>query len=407
VPRVTQDLARGDTIADVRPARRHASLLRLAASLVVAAAAAPRAAFAQSTGAAPPATPPSAAAGAQPAAPSTPAAGTPGGAPGAREGSGASLRDAQEHLLRGLEHFRARRFIEAIHEFQLANSAAPSADLWYNIANAYEQANQPENAVEYYRRYLRDKVDPPDRADVERRITELQRLADQQRRQQQRESGEASVQFEISLPPRPAGTAMPSLFIDNRPVGQLPLPASLTLPPGPHEVRLEGPGIQEWHGTIRARPGDPTIARITALRPTQYRTRAGSHLLSYIVGGLGVVSFGIGGYYGITAASMPALDMTGGLNGARHDSAVTADVFFGIGAGLLMSAVIAWFIEAGSSRTERVEGPAGPPVPVAPVGTAAPRTATAASAPSVATASAPSVQASPAPPPANGRATRH
>jgi len=80
-------------------------------------------------------------------------------------------------------HYEAERFSEAIHSFQVAASLIPSADLWFNIARCHEQlararnsAADYEQAIAYYRRYLTDRVDPPDRAAIEA-AAEAMRLA--------------------------------------------------------------------------------------------------------------------------------------------------------------------------------------------------------------------------------------
>ncbi len=68
---------------------------------------------------------------------------------------------ARERFQAGMEHFEAHRYRDAIHEFELAASLVPSADIWFNIARAWEELREFEPAIEYYQRYLRDRVDPP------------------------------------------------------------------------------------------------------------------------------------------------------------------------------------------------------------------------------------------------------
>lgn len=262
------------------------------------------------------------------------------------------VRAAQEHLRRALEHFRQHRYVDAIHEFELANRATPSADLWYNIARCHELLSHYDEAVEYYRRYLRDKVDPPDRADVERRIAELQRLAEQQRAAARRQVTTARVRFEVSTP----GAA---LYLDDRLVGRSPMLEAVTVDPGTHPIRVVAPGMQEWRGAVRVRRGETITAFVTPRAATQYRTRGGGHLLSYIVGAASLGALGTGVAFGIGAWTSPPceapLDPTMPAPPCpRRDNATVADISFGIGAGLLLTAVVTYFLEAGSSRTERV-----------------------------------------------------
>jgi hypothetical protein len=269
--------------------------------------------------------------------------------------AGSSVREAQEHLSRALEHFRARRYVDAIHEFELANRAAPSADIWYNIARSHELLSHYDDAVEYYRRYLRDKVDPPDRADVERRIAELQRLAEQQRAAARRQVATGRIRFEITTP----GV---TLFLNDRQVGRSPAVEALTVEPGTYAVRAIAPGMQEWRGSVRARRGETVTAFIAPQPATEYRTISGGHLASYILGAAGLAAVGTGIGFGVSALSRSVC--TGNLETGvadpcdRRDTATIADVSFGVGAGLLLTAAIVYFIEAGSSRTERVTRPA-------------------------------------------------
>ncbi len=78
--------------------------------------------------------------------------------------SAATARKAQQHFEQGLHQFEAHHFREAIEEFELAANLVPSADLWFNIARAHEELNEYDEAIQYYQRYLRDRVDPPDSA---------------------------------------------------------------------------------------------------------------------------------------------------------------------------------------------------------------------------------------------------
>lgn len=277
-----------------------------------------------------------------------PAAGTPPTTGGSPENA-TGVRAAQQHLARATQFFRNRQYEEAIHEFELANAAAPSADFWFNIARAYELLNRYDESVDYYRRYLRDKVDPPDRADVEHRITELARLAEQARRNRRAAVTQGTLRFDVN----PPGA---SISLAGRPVGRAPMVESLTVPPGTHELRVTAAGMQEWRSSVRVRAGDSVTAFATLAPSTQYRTRSGGHILSFILGGIGIASLGTGVGFGISAATQDPC-IQGVADCSRRNTAVIADVFFGAAATLAVSAVIAYFVEAGSSRTVRVAAP--------------------------------------------------
>ena len=51
------------------------------------------------------------------------------------------------HFQQGMEHYRARRYRQAVHEFRLSVTRVPNADLWFNMARAYEQLGETAHAV--------------------------------------------------------------------------------------------------------------------------------------------------------------------------------------------------------------------------------------------------------------------
>ncbi len=278
---------------------------------------------------------------------------------------GGGVAQAQAHLQSALQHFRDHQYTEAIHEFELANSAAPSADFWFNIARCHELLSHYDEAVDFYRRYLRDKVDPPDRRQVETHITELLRLAEQARAAARRQTAESNIRFELT-PPTPGA----SLSVADRVVGHGTLSGPLVVQPGTYPIRVTAAGMQDWRASVRVRTGE-TVTAYVALQPaTEYRTRSGGHIASIVLGVASLVAFGAGIAVGANAATMP------GCTGdpvtseadlcARRDWAGYADIVYGVGAGLLLTTAIVYFMEAGATRTERVQprrATSGRPIP--------------------------------------------
>lgn len=266
---------------------------------------------------------------------------------------GGGVAQAQVHLQRALQHFRDRQYTEAIHEFELANAAAPSADFWFNIARCHELLTQYDAAVDFYRRYLRDKVDPPDRQHVEQHIVELQRLGEQARLASHRHTAESNLGLELTPPV--AGAA---LSVGDHVVGHGTLPSPLVLPPGTYPVRVSAAGMQDWRASVRVRQGE-TVTAFVGLQPaTLYRTRSGGHIGSYVLGAASLVAFGAGLVLGVNAATMAACTGDPAASSAdqcpRRDMAGFADLAYGVGAGLLLTTAIVYFIENGLSHTERV-----------------------------------------------------
>jgi hypothetical protein len=98
----------------------------------------------------------------------------------ARAQDDATFAEAKAHFEAGKNAFIARDYPGAIREFKLAESLRPSPILDYNIALAYAELHKPRVAANYFRRYLAGSPNAQNRADVERRIADLERQASAQ-----------------------------------------------------------------------------------------------------------------------------------------------------------------------------------------------------------------------------------
>lgn len=88
--------------------------------------------------------------------------------------------EARTFFERGVAMFRRRRYDAALQAFTAAYNFARLPEVIYNLAVASERTGHTQDAIDYYREYLRARPDGSDRAYVERRIAQL-------REQQQRE----------------------------------------------------------------------------------------------------------------------------------------------------------------------------------------------------------------------------
>jgi tetratricopeptide (TPR) repeat protein len=80
---------------------------------------------------------------------------------------------AKGEFAKGVGHYRAGRYTQAVDAFLEADQLAPSPALSYNIARAYERLNDDAAALRWYRDYLRRSPSAKNAAEVEARITEL------------------------------------------------------------------------------------------------------------------------------------------------------------------------------------------------------------------------------------------
>src|SRR5499427_9200224 len=76
------------------------------------------------------------------------------------------------HYQRATRAYDLQKYQEAIDEYQKAYEISGDPPMLYNIAQAYRLADQPTEAVRYYRRFLQRMPNARNRDDVERKIAE-------------------------------------------------------------------------------------------------------------------------------------------------------------------------------------------------------------------------------------------
>jgi tetratricopeptide (TPR) repeat protein len=89
----------------------------------------------------------------------------------------------KEHYEKGRRFFDLLKYQEAAEEYEKAYLAAPDPVMLYNIGQCHRFNNQPEEASRFYKSYLRNSPNAPNRADVEKKIAEMEKLAEDRRRQ--------------------------------------------------------------------------------------------------------------------------------------------------------------------------------------------------------------------------------
>lgn len=143
--------------------------------------------------------------------------------PAARAESPAAA--AKRHYEAGTTAYNLGDFLTAANEYREAYKARPLPAILYNIAQAYRLGGDVKQAVFFYRSYLRNVPDAPNRAECEERIRTLEaELAAHQ-------GGPAPPPKETTAPvmPTPAPTNTPS----TPPASAPPAPAPHVEPPAP------------------------------------------------------------------------------------------------------------------------------------------------------------------------------
>ena len=260
--------------------------------------------------------------------------------------SAEDARRAREEFRAAVEHYEAARYLEAIHSFQVAGSLVPSADLWFNIGSAYEQiarsrgeVSDYELAISNYRRYLTERVDPPDRAAVEANIAVLQERLESVRTALHTRvtTGELRVRSTFE------GAAV---NVDAEPIGTTPLEIEQQLPAGTHRVDAAREGYLPYVAQIGIERGLGATATISLEPARTHRAIHGDPVLAWVAWGLSALSIGGAIGVGVHAQSLvPAMYNEEALSDARTFGSFS-DVLLGSAVGFATIGVVLYFIES-------------------------------------------------------------
>ena len=228
------------------------------------------------------------------------------------------IAEAREHFRKGSKAFDLGHYQEAIKEYEAAYNLKEDPALLFNIAQAYRLEGDNQNAIRVYKSFLHHLPNAPNRADVERRIDELQKAIDQQRR-----ANEGPP--EGTLPPgadRPVAPPSSSPAEATPPVGAVPAAAVTTTAP------VDRPG-------------------------------RGKKIAGLVVAGVGVAAIAVGGAFAAMAVKagddLTKLDQTMGTFDSSKQSAgkndqIAGAVCFGIGGAAIVAGVVLYVLGHRESR---------------------------------------------------------
>jgi tetratricopeptide (TPR) repeat protein len=92
-----------------------------------------------------------------------------------------SSAEAKQHFEEGTKAFNLGEFPRAVTEYKAAYQAKPDPVFLYNIAQAYRLHGDLQQAVFFYRTFLNNMPNAPNKREVERRITTLEAQIAQQK----------------------------------------------------------------------------------------------------------------------------------------------------------------------------------------------------------------------------------
>jgi tetratricopeptide (TPR) repeat protein len=107
--------------------------------------------------------------------------------------------DAKARYMSAQSHYNLNEFAEALQDFKEAYRIYPDPAFLFNIAQCERQLGDFDEAIKFYRSYLRNKPDATNAKEVQRKIDELKGLSDAKRKS--REGAPTSVIEPTSPPP--------------------------------------------------------------------------------------------------------------------------------------------------------------------------------------------------------------
>ena len=81
---------------------------------------------------------------------------------------------SKEHFTQGTRHYELGHFQEALTEYEAAYMEVPDPAFLFNIGQCHRKMGHDKEAISFYKSYLRNAPNAPNRADVQKRINELE-----------------------------------------------------------------------------------------------------------------------------------------------------------------------------------------------------------------------------------------
>jgi tetratricopeptide (TPR) repeat protein len=229
---------------------------------------------------------------------------------------------AESHYDKGMKAYTLGHFPEAIEEFEKAFELRSEPIFLYNIAQSHRQSNSPQRAIFFYRRYLEADPNVKNRAEIEKRIKDMEMQLNAQK-----EHPGATPGATMTTAPGSAQPAAPSSAPAPQPVPVAvqpsPAPEATVQTPQPTPSENQGRGLR-IAGIATASVGVAAVAagvvfglHASSLRDEAYKgTYNDSKLqdsksfrtlqwVSLSVGGAAVVTGGVLYYLGLSAKDAP------------------------------------------------------------------------------------------------------
>lgn len=129
----------------------------------------------------------------------------------ARAGDAEGKAEAKAHFTAGENHYNLNEFTEALQEFKDAYRLYPDPVFLYNLGQCERQLGHHEEAIRFYRSFLRLQPKAPNKAEVQRKIDEME-AAQKNKPAAEPDPAIAPAKVEPATPPVavPGESAMPT-----------------------------------------------------------------------------------------------------------------------------------------------------------------------------------------------------
>jgi tetratricopeptide (TPR) repeat protein len=232
-----------------------------------------------------------------------------------------SIEEAKAHAARAKVHYDLGEYEKAAEEYIVVYRIKPLPALLYNIAQSYRQAGQYDKARQFYKSYLREAKDAPNRDAIEKAIREIDELLAKEKRAKdgppkgvaQTPGVSGSGASGLAPPATATGAAVAAGASHPGPTGsaQAGTAAATSLEAVPASSRTAMGGAPP---RIPAPIGATTT---TTVKPAKSRT------LFWVTAGASAAALAAGGIFGLKT-----------LNSRSSSDAGKANLLYGIGGGL-------------------------------------------------------------------------
>ena len=164
---------------------------------------------------------------------------------GAASAGDPRLDAARAHSQEGDAYYKLEKYANAIAEYEQAYLAKPDPSFLYNIAQCHRLMGNGPEATNFYRRFLKDAPNAPNRAIAEKHIRDLEDATARGTQPPSPSSSPAPVP--IAPAPPAAVTPLPSAPPAVSPALSAPAPTSTPVSTTPTVENGEGPPPTESH----------------------------------------------------------------------------------------------------------------------------------------------------------------